>query len=74
MMAAMIGETFGLRHMGSIYGSVVMLAGFGGAVGPLMTGYIYDVTNGYSLAFIIGGIMALVAALALYFVRAPKLQ
>ena len=72
VVAATIGEFFGLRHLGRIYGSVIMLAGFGGAIGPILTGYIHDVTSSYSLAFILGGIMSLIGALAIYFIKIPK--
>ena len=74
VVAATIGEIFGLAHLGAIYGSVIMVAGFGGAVGPLLPGYIYDVTNSYLLAFILGGVMSLVGALTVYFIKMPKHQ
>ena len=72
VVAATIGEIFGLQHLGRIYGSVIMLAGFGGAIGPILTGYIHDVTSSYFLAFILGGIMSLAGALAIYFLKIPK--
>ena len=72
VVAATVGRFFGLQHMGSIYGSVVILAGVGGAVGPFLAGYIYDVTNSYFLAFMLGGIMSLLAALIVHFIKMPK--
>jgi len=46
-------ELFGLRSHGAILG--VLSFGFtvGGAAGPLLTGYIFDVTDSYRLAFLV---------------------
>jgi len=72
VIAALIGEIFGLRHMGEIYGSTIVFAGIGGAAGPILAGYIYDVTTSYNLAFTLAGIMALAGALATCFIKMPK--
>ena len=68
-VAALVGETFGLLNMGKIYGSVVMVAGFGGAVSPVLAGYIFDTSHSYSAAFFTGGMVALLAAIIFNFVK-----
>ncbi len=45
--APMVAELFGLRSHGSIMGLVGASFTFGGAVGPFLTGYIFDVTGAY---------------------------
>ena len=66
LIAAIAARVFGTRHLGGIYGAILVGGGIGGMIGPLVAGYIYDATNGYLIAFLLGAGMALVAvALAL---------
>ena len=46
-----IAEYFGLRAHGAIFGLVLFFGTIGGAVGPILAGWIFDVTGSYSLAF-----------------------
>jgi len=50
-MAALVGDSFGVRYMGAILG--VLNAGFGAgaALGPFVGGYIFDITASYFWAF-----------------------
>ncbi len=45
-----IAELFGLRSHGLIFGVFDVGVMGGGAIGPLLTGYIFDVTNSYRMA------------------------
>jgi len=45
-------ELFGLRSLGIILGALMLLASVGGAIGPPLAGYIFDVTGNYGLAFV----------------------
>lgn len=47
----LIAELFGLRSHGLIFGVFNFAIMVGAAFGPLMTGHIFDVTNGYRMAF-----------------------
>jgi MFS family permease len=50
----LVAGLFGLSSHGLILGVINLLGfTFGAAVGPLIAGYIFDVTNSYQLAFII---------------------
>ena len=71
MIPAVTGELFGLRHMGSIFGLVILTMSVGGAVGPTLAGYIVDATGGYSVAFLIGAIATFLSALGICFLRRP---
>jgi OFA family oxalate/formate antiporter-like MFS transporter len=48
----LVARLFGLTNHGLIYGVFVLGFSAGGAVGPLATGYIYDVTGSYHNAFL----------------------
>jgi MFS family permease len=51
VMGAIPMESFGGRHSGSIFGTVMLAAILGGAAGPWVAGTLHDVTGSYSPAF-----------------------
>ncbi len=51
-VSALISETFGLRHIGIIFGSLGIPWYFGAAVGASIGGIVYDLTSAYTLAFL----------------------
>jgi nitrate/nitrite transporter NarK len=53
--------------MGAIFGVISFGGILGGAFGPFMAGYMYDVTRKYSIAFLTVGILAAVAALLSFY-------
>jgi len=60
---------FGTKHSGAILGALGTVAGIGGAVGPYVAGFIYDVTGLYDLAFLVSGFLMLAAfGLSLLFI------
>ena len=46
-------DLFHSRHFGVVNGLLLMGFGLGGAVGPWLGGYIFDITGSYNIAFII---------------------
>jgi MFS family permease len=50
-ISPIVAEFFGVRSHGVLFGIVAFSGTIGGAIGPVVTGYIFDVTAGYSLAF-----------------------
>ena len=52
-MSALVGETFGLRNIGAIFGILGVGSGIGGAIGPVVAGGVFDVTGNYQLAILI---------------------
>ncbi|WP_040210915.1 MFS transporter [Clostridium polynesiense] len=46
-------EIFGKKDYGTILGTVIMFFQFGGAVGPTLSGLIYDTTGAYKITWII---------------------
>ncbi len=69
---AMVSDSFGTRHVGSIMGLLEIGWVLGAAVGPALAGYIFDTTHKYFLAFLLVAIAALVVAILILFIKAPK--
>jgi MFS family permease len=51
VLGAIPAEIFAGRHYGSIFGTLMLAAITGGAVGPWLTGVLHDATGSYALAF-----------------------
>ena len=71
----MVAWLFGTRSQGAIFGSAALSATIGGALGPLLVGYTFDLTNSYQLGFLILVVMSLaglVLALLLKPISTPE--
>ncbi len=64
-----IGDTFGLRNLGVIMGMLTIGWGVGSAIGPAVAGLIFDVTNSYSIAFLMGAATMLIATLLIALIK-----
>jgi MFS family permease len=64
-------DIFRGRNIGAISAMLLTGVGVGGAIGPWLGGYIYDIRGSYSLAFIIA-MAAFAAAGISYWVAAPR--
>ena len=51
--STLTAELFGMKSHGAIFGVVSFSFTIGGAVGPFLTGYAFDVTGNYQVAFLI---------------------
>lgn len=71
--AALIGESFGLRNMGSILGVLNTGFGVGAALGPFIGGYIFDITNSYLWAFVLATAAMFTSTLLIALSRREKL-
>ena len=72
LIPLLVGECFGLRAFAKVLGVVMISATVGGATGPVVTGYIFDVTGSYNLAFTLHIVALTTAALAIFFLRRPR--
>lgn len=50
-ISPIMAELFGIRAHGSLFGVVVFFGTTGGALGPILTGYLFDITHSYTAAF-----------------------
>ncbi len=62
---ALLGDIFGLRSLGIITGVLNNGYGLGAAIGPLMGGFIFDISQDYSMAFLAAAIAMLIATILL---------
>jgi len=62
LISPLVAEHFGIRSHGVLFGIVLFAGTFGGAAGPILAGYLFDLTGSYSSAF---WICAAVGSLAL---------
>jgi len=69
LMSAVVADRFGVSAMGKIWGTITMAGLLGGAIGPVVVGYIFDVTKSYSMAWMIVTGIATVSLLCMACVR-----
>jgi len=69
VMSPWVAELFGLNSHGAIFGAVGLIGSVGGAMGPFLFGYFFDVTGSYRVALIIGAALCLSAIVLSLFVR-----
>jgi MFS family permease len=65
MESPMVANVFGMRSHGVILGLVFLCDTVGGAAGPFLSGYIFDVTNSYRLAFLLCAILSVISLVAI---------
>lgn len=70
----LITQFFGLASFGAIFGAVALALSVGTAVGPFLSGWIFDASGSYRLAFIIFVVGYAIAMAALILIRGPKLR
>ncbi len=54
-----VADLFGTGSLGVIFGILIFISTIGGAIGPLVAGYIFDVTNSYGSVFKILTVLSL---------------
>ncbi len=70
--APILARVFGLKAHGTIFGVAFFGFTIGGAVGPLISGYIFDVTGGYQPAFLLCGAIGIVGLALAAILRPTK--
>ncbi|MBI5967699.1 MAG: MFS transporter [Deltaproteobacteria bacterium] len=62
---------FGLSSIGAIFGILILSGQIGGAIGPLLAGRIFDLSQSYLGAFILGGASIMVSFFLILLLRLP---
>jgi MFS family permease len=62
-ISPLVAGLFGTASQGAIYGVVIFGGTIGGAIGPLLAGYIFDRAGTYDLVFVILSAVALAGML-----------
>ena len=72
LMPTLTGSLFGTRSMGAIFGIINAAYPLGGAIGPLLGGYIFDVTGSYQAAFTSAAIATVMVFVLCLLLKAPR--
>ena len=65
MESPIVANVFGMRSHGVILGLVFFLDTIGGATGPFLAGYLFDVTRSYYFAFVLCAALGVVNLIAI---------
>jgi len=71
-LSLLTSTTFGLAFYGVIMGTITIFMMVGSAIGPLLSGFMYDITGSYHGAFIVFIIAITLAIPTILVVRRPK--
>jgi MFS family permease len=71
-MAAMRAEYFGRAALGKIQGFMSPVTMFAGAIGPFMTGYMFDKTGTYRTAFLAIGLITFLGGVIMLFAKPAR--
>jgi len=69
MESPMVAEMFGMRTHGVLLGFVFFADTIGGAIAPVLAGYIFDVTGSYNLAFLLCAVIGVVDLILVLLLR-----
>jgi MFS family permease len=70
--AALVGELYGFKHIGTLTGVIFWVHHLGGALGAYLGGFTHDLTRSYLMAFSIALVLAFVALLTSASIRAQR--
>ncbi len=70
-MSMLTSVNFGMVAYGSILGMMTFVNMLGGAIGPVVAGYIYDVNQSYRPAFILCIALVSITIVGTLFIRKP---
>jgi MFS family permease len=70
----LIASLFGIKSHGLIFGSLGIASTFGAAMGPLLTGYIYDRTGSYHWALLMCAAASLISLTFAFFIKPMRMD
>ncbi|MBI4296167.1 MAG: MFS transporter [Chloroflexi bacterium] len=71
---ALVPELFGVRAVATIIGLVSVAWAAGGVAGPVLAGYVFDISQSYQVAFLTGIVLMMIGIVATYFLKIPKAE
>jgi MFS family permease len=74
VMGAVVLEIFEGRHFGSIFGMLMTIGLVGGAIGPWLTGVLFDLFGDYNVGFWIGALMSVLSAAGIWLAAPRKVR
>ena len=74
LTSAITADRCGLKHLGTIYGTMFTIMPIGSGIGAYLSGWIYEARHGYELSLILSCLIGLLAAVVVFGVREPDRQ
>ena len=74
LFSPLVAEIFGTRSHGVILAAGALAGSVGAALGPIVTGYIFDVLGSYTVAFILCAVLALTGFVSTLLLTPPSLR
>jgi len=68
---SIVGDYFGRLRAASVIGAIFTIAGVAAAFGPIVGGYIHDLTHSYHPAFLLGALTNVLALFLLFLSKPP---
>jgi MFS family permease len=69
LMSTLYAESFGIKAHGLILGFSSLVSAVGGAIGPFIAGYMFDISGGYQWAFMLCGALIVTALMISTFLK-----
>lgn len=69
LTSPMLAKIFGLASLGTIYGVVSFAGNIGGAIGPVISGYLFDITNSYLPGFLLSLGLSIISIVLMSFLK-----
>jgi MFS family permease len=70
-LPVLTAQFFGLSSLGSVFGSLLFSGAVGGAIGPLLGGKIFDLSQSYLWSFSLAGVVVMVSLGLIFLLRPP---
>ncbi len=71
---AIIGEYYGRKKFGTIYGAMQGISLLGAIAGPIIAGFVYDFHGSYHLALVFFGLLNILLFFLLLFLKSPAIR
>lgn len=72
LRAPIVGEYYGRKNFGTLYGVLIGIAMFGGIIGPIVAGFAYDYFGNFRGVFTFFSLINFFSALVLFFLKRPR--
>jgi MFS family permease len=69
LQTLLIAEQFGLLSHGVILGSIALMQSIGSTTSPTLSGYLFDITSSYQVAFLISVVLGITALCLTFLLR-----
>lgn len=74
VVSPMLAELFGLKSLGATFGAIIFVSTIGGAIGPVLSGRMFDLTGSYRPGFLISLVLSIIAITLMFFLKPPGNQ